>query len=91
MVYDELTRSLLKELLRYKGFDHPLNRVHIANATNFTRDGGFILYVGVTGNVQWIDLNGNTGTEAFTVGYHNTPFQSIVGAGTTATGLAACF
>lgn len=89
--YDELTRALLKEILSYKGFDHPKNRVHLANATNYTRDGGFILYVGVAGAVQWVDLNGNTGTENFTVGYHNTPLRSIIGAGTVATDLAACF
>lgn len=57
----------------------------------FEKPEGFFLYVGVAGNVNYTDINGHSGIQTFTAGYHPTKLLRVTEASTTATNLAACF
>lgn len=85
--------DLLVSIIKPLAAQQPPNRVTIADGAAYSNPSGFILYVGVAGDVQYTDLKGNTGTHNFVVGYHPTPITAVgnAGAGTTATDLAACF
>lgn len=69
------------------------NRVAIADGAAYSNAGGFILYVGVAGDVNYTTFNGQTGTQYFLAGYHIGRFTAIgaSGSGTTAIDLAACY
>ncbi len=82
--------NFLKSLLKVNNDALPPGRIHITDGADYSNASGFRLYVGVAGDVTYVDYKGNTGTHNFTAGYHPSKIVSITGATTTATDLAAC-
>lgn len=88
-----LIRTLIKEVANLQGESRfkITNGAGYAPTTGATGMGGFILYVGVAGNVSYTDARGVAQTTFFTAGYHPTRFLTIgnTAAGTVATDLEA--
>lgn len=67
------------------------NAPSIPNATNYSKDDGFFLYVGVAGNVTAKTVGGDSWTKWLIAGFYPIKLVSITGATTTATDLLACY
>lgn len=88
---DKATLELLSEVI-VKLARLQVDRVaDITDASDFEKEDGFYLYVGVEGNVTFTDMFGTTLTKHLVVGYHPIKMKSITGATTAATDLIACF